>query len=165
MRSNVDKSMLLANVIFPAFSATYFLHLLFPIVGISAILAEVFVFRRRYQALTFFGALIPVLVANVISWIFGVVLSAILPSGLVPKIVKSGDQGVSILSRGPDFGVLVAAAFGLAFVLSILIEYPVWKFLFRKDPLPNLFRTTCIAHVASYSALILITLIGGLIMR
>jgi branched-subunit amino acid ABC-type transport system permease component len=157
--------MLQANVIFPAFSTPYFLHLLFPIAGIAAILAEVFVFRRRYQTFTIFGALSPVLVANVISWIFGIVLSLILPSGLVPKIVKSGDQEVSILSRGPDFGVLVAAAFGVAFVLSIVIEYPVWKFLTRKDPLPNLLRTTCIAHVASYSVLILITLIGGLIMR
>ncbi len=156
--------MLLANVIFPAFSAPYFSQLLFPIAGIAAILTEVFVFRKVYSSLEFFKTLGFVVIANIASWIFGIVLSHFLPSGLAPKIVQAGGQEVSVLSRGDNFGSLVIAAFVLAFILSILIEYPVWRSLGRKMDLPKLFRTTCIAHVASYTVLIITLLVTALIM-
>lgn len=149
----------LANIIFPAFSAPYYSQLLFPIAGIAAILMEVLIFRKRYASLSVFKVVIFALTANIVSWIAGIGLSHFLPSGLVPKMVPAGDRDVSILTTGPNFGSLVALSFGTAFILSILIEYLIWKTLTFRTLLPNLFRTTCIAHIASYLVLILIGVI------
>jgi len=154
----------LANVIFPAFSAPYFSQLFFPVAGIAAILTEVFVFRKIYNSLTFFRALGFVLAANIFSWIAGMVLSNFLPTGLAPRVIQAGENEVSILGRGDNFGTLVIVAFFVAFVLSILIEYPVWRFFGRKIEFPRLFRTVCIAHVASYTVLVITLVLNALVM-
>jgi len=154
--------MLLANVIFPAFSAPYFSQLFFPVAGIAAILTEVFIFRKVYGSLSFSRTLGIVLIANIVSWVAGIVLSNFLPSGLAPRVIQAGENEVSILARGDNFGTLVIAAFFIAFILSILVEYPVWRFFGRKINLPRLFRTVCIAHVASYTVLIITVFLNAL---
>ena len=162
--SIAKKNMLLANVIFPAFSAPYFSQLFFPVAGIAAILTEVFVFRKVYSSLSFYKTLGFVLIANIVSWIAGIILSNFLPSGLAPRVIQAGEKEVSILGRGDDFGTLVIVAFFVALVLSILIEYPVWRFFGRKLDFPRLLRTVCIAHVASYTVLVITLVLHALVM-
>lgn len=148
-----------ANVIFPAFSAPYVAQLLFPIAGIATILTEVWWFRKKYESLEFLPTLLFVAVANVISGAAGFLLSSMLPSGLVPKVIHSGDRPFTTVTQGPNFLPLMIIGFLVALVLSILIEYPIWKWLTRKSLLPNLFANVSLAHVFSYAALILIAAI------
>lgn len=144
----------LANVIFPAFTAPYYSYFFFPLAGIAAVAAEVVILKKRHPALTLTRVFIFTLVANIASWMLGIAISSQLPSGLTPKVIQNGDHEFSTISQGPHFNQLVLAGFGVAFILSILIEYPVWKYLTRRKMLPRLFISICYAHVASYIALI-----------
>ena len=146
--------MIFSNVIFPAFSAPYISFILFPVASILAFVTEIIIFRKRYLGLATRQVVLTALLANIISWIAGVLLSSILPSGLVPKIVDEGEKKASIISAGPNFESLVFTAFAVAFLLSILIEYAVWRWIHREPKLPKLFVSTVLAHVGSYMVLI-----------
>jgi len=145
--------MFFADVIFPAFSAPYLSLLFFPIAALLAISSEIFTFKCRYKSLPLSRTVWITLVANFVSWMIGLLLSLVLPSGLVPKIMRSGFKTIA---PGPHFQVFVICGFIVAFILSIVIEYFVWKRLSKKSPLPSLSVTSFIAHIASYGILILI---------
>lgn len=150
--------MLFANVIFPAFSAPYVSLFLFPIAGIATLVIETVIFKIRHKELSGYRVLGFVIVANIVSWMFGSALSYLLPSGLTTKSVESGGHELTIMTQAPNFGTLVIIAFIVAFFLSILIEFFVWKGLTHKRHLSNLFMTTCLAHIASYVTLTLLFL-------
>jgi len=150
--------MTVANVIFPAFTAPYVSYFLFPVAALAAILGEVLVFKLRCSRLSWKRVINTTLYANLISWIAGVILGAVLPSGLAPQVVGSADRPATIITRGPNFELLMWSGFGVAFCLSILIEYQVWKRFRKEEPLPGLFRTTVLAHITSYLLLIGIAL-------
>ncbi|MDD5260441.1 MAG: hypothetical protein PHD76_01195 [Methylacidiphilales bacterium] len=147
--------MFLADVIFPAFSAPYFADFFFPMAAGLAIASEILVFKFRYKSLlSWFRACWFAILANIVSWIFGLILSLILPSGLVPKVERAGDHPISIITQGPNFTILMICGFILAYLLSICIEYAVWRRLLKSSPLPSLFTTCIIANTVSYCLLV-----------
>jgi hypothetical protein len=112
--------MLLADVIFPAFSAPYLSLLFFPIAALLAISSEIIAFKCRYRSLPISRTVWIALVANLVSWMIGLILSLVLRSGLVPKIMRGGFKTVE---PGPHFQVFVICGFIVAFILSVVIEY------------------------------------------
>lgn len=146
--------MILANVIFPVFTAPYIAFFLFPVAATAAILSEIIVFKKRYQKLSWMRATGVALFANLISWFAGIILGHFLPSGLVPQVTGSGEEQLTRLTLGPNYYLLMWIGFAVAFVLSILIEFYVWKIFQLKSPLSKLFKTTTLAHVTSYALLI-----------
>ena len=146
--------MIFANVIFPAFTAPYVSYLFFPMAATAAILSEIVVFKLRYHELSLIRATGVTLIANLVSWIAGVILGFLLPSGLIPKVVGSGNQQFTTITQGPHFDSLMWIGFAVAFLLSVLIEFYIWKIFQRKSPLPKLLTTTTTAHIVSYALLI-----------
>jgi hypothetical protein len=146
--------MILANVIFPAFTAPYLSFLFFHTAAAAAIMSEILVFKFRHKTLTWGRTVYVALAANITSWIAGVILGLVLPSGLVPKVMGAEGRQFTTITQGPHFDALIWIGFGVAFVLSIQIEYLVWKRCQRRLPLVGLFYTTFIAHIASYALLI-----------
>jgi Ca2+/Na+ antiporter len=143
---------ILANVIFPAFTAPYFSPLLFPVAGIAAIVTEFMCYRRfsSHPERPSFGDIIG---ANLVSWLAGIVIGFFLPSGLVHKAVSSGSG--RILTQGPHFTTYAIIAFFGACILSIFIEGWFLRWSSRREPEPvtGLYRLSAIANVASYIVL------------
>ncbi len=143
---------MLANVIFPAFTAPYFSPMLFPVAGISAIVTEFLCYRRlsTHPSRPSFADIIG---ANLLSWIVGVVIGFFLPSGLMQKAVPSGSG--HILTHGPHFTAYAIIGYFGACVLSILIEGWFLRRSAQRDPVPatGWFRLAAVANVASYIVL------------
>jgi len=153
-REAKDTWMPVANVIFSAFTVPYVSFLLFPVAATAAMVSEIAVFKLRYHQLSWRRSIGVTVAANLVSWFVGIVLGCFLPHGLVPKIQGSGDHPVSILTPGPHFNALMWAGFAVAFLLSIVIEFYVWKWYQKRSPLPKLLATTALAQGASYTLLI-----------
>ncbi len=142
---------ILANVIFPAFTTPYFSPLLFPIAGIAAVVTEFICYRRfsPHPERPSFGDIIG---ANLLSWLAGILISFVLPSGLVPKTLPSGSQTIT---QGPHFTTYAIIAFFVACILSIFIEgwFIRWSARAEPDPVTGIFRLSAVANVASYIVL------------
>jgi hypothetical protein len=147
--------MFFADVIFPAFSAPYVAWCFFPIAALLSMLAEVLVFRFATQQLTWLRAMAGTAQANLASWIFGLLLSLVLPSGLVPRFIRQPD-GHSFQTNGPGprFSLYMVMGFVVAYLLSILIEVRMWRRFTRNDPIPQCLRVCIWANTASYLILI-----------
>jgi hypothetical protein len=147
----MTRSMLLANVIFPAPSAAYFATIFFPLAGVLALTTEFAVFARFQRGvMSRFRILGVVVVVNLFSWSVGLALSFFLPSGLVPKLADAGDRQVSIITQGPHWGTLAILSFFWACLLSIALEYAALRLLRRRRPLENAALCVGLANVASY---------------
>ena len=144
--------MLLANVIFPAFSAPYFAVGVFPIAAFVALASEIGVMGWRHPSFKWKKASGITLLANLFSWMIGVGISLILPSGLVKKPIIDEQGAPEILTSGPNFQMFVLLAFIVALVLSIAVEYAVWRYYCRDDS--KLLASVSIAHLASYVLLV-----------
>ena len=144
-------SPLTADVIFPAFTTPYFSPLLFPIAGIAAIGTEWFCYRRFSTDRQYpkFGDIV---LADLVSWFAGIVITFFLPSGLVEKAVP-GAGGHGTMTTGPHFTVYAIAGFFLACVLSIIIEFWSLRISMDKRPVARLFRLSAIANTAGYIVL------------
>ncbi len=152
--------MIIANVIFPAFTAPYVSVLVFPVAGVAAITTEAYVFYRLNTYLTVGESLKLVLVANIVSGLIGFILAALLPSGLVSQATESGQ---SILTQGPRWGLFAILGYCLAFALSIGIEGLVLKSYGKSIALLHIWRTVAWANTASYAALIGVYLLFAII--
>jgi hypothetical protein len=130
----------LANLIFPAFTAPYIAPLLFPIAGIAAIVAETVVFKLLNWHLGLGRILGLVVLANVASGAVGYLIALVLPSGLV----------------GEPHDVYVILSFVPAWVLSILIEYRVVRAFAQWVTVPRPFSTVAWANTASYLTLFVV---------
>jgi hypothetical protein len=143
---------IIANVIFPAFTAAYFSPLLFPVAGVAAVITEFVCYRRlsSHPARPSFGDIIG---ANLVSWLAGMVIGFVLPSGLVHKAVSSGSG--RILTQGPHFTTYAIIGFFGACILSIFIEFAFLRWSARSEPEPDtgLLRLAAVANVASYIVL------------
>ncbi|MEM9482024.1 MAG: hypothetical protein AAGA58_20420 [Verrucomicrobiota bacterium] len=128
----------------------------FPLAAVGAVAAEIGVMRHRHSEVRWSLIIAIVFVANLLSWFVGDALANWLPSGLEPRIVGSGDRQFETLGPGPDFETYLIAAFAVAFVLSILLEFVVWKA--SQWRIQGLFRSVSIAHLASYAVLIALAL-------
>jgi len=148
----------IANVIFPAFSAPYVSALLFPVAGISVLIAECVIFKLTNRNLTWWKIIALVLGMNIFSTIIGFIISAFLPDGLEPKLVGSGEHEVWISQQGEHWTTLMYIAFPVAYVLSIILEYGVVR-LFKRISISRPFRTVTLANTVSYILLITISYI------
>jgi hypothetical protein len=147
---------LIADVIFPAFQAPYGAPLLFPVAGISAIVVEVVVFWLLNRHLTIGKIVVVVVLANTVSGAVGFSLTAILPSGLVPRLVDAGRHQTHILQPGPRFNTYMILGFVVGFILSVVIEYGVVRLLTGWARLAKPLMTVTLANLASYVALVAI---------
>lgn len=139
-----------ANVIFPAFAAPYVVTVFVPLLVLAVVLTETLVLYFRERSAGFGNALLWVSLANIASWVVGVVLSAtLLPSGLVAG------------NPGPLFETLMWIAIPVALVLSVLIEAGVLLLLARKHIARSPWITMAIANVASYLIVTVVFLWGA----
>ena len=143
---------ILANVIFPAFTAPYFSPLLFPVAGIAAVITE-FVCYRRFSSHLERPSFGDIIGANLLSWLVGMVIGFILPSGLVEKAVPGGSR--QILTSGPHFTTYAIIAFFGACLLSIFIEgwFLRWSSRTEPEPVTGIYRLSAVANVSSYIVL------------
>ncbi len=134
----------LANVIFPAFAAPFFVQFFFPIILATVVLVEVLVCRYHWRELTAMTALLLVCLSNLVSWIVGVmVVSFVFPHGL-----ETGATGRT--GPGNLFEIFLWASLPVAFLLSALIEgYIFWRFR-RKMELSRPFLVSFRANGVSY---------------
>jgi hypothetical protein len=146
---------LLADVIFPAFQAPYVASLLLPVAGISAIVVEIVVFWLLNRHVGVGKIVVLVVAANLVSGLVGFFLAAVLPSGLVPRVVGSVNGRPFRSSQpGPYFETYMALSFFMAFVLSVVIEYAVVWLLLGWAKVVRPFRTVTLANLASYVVLV-----------
>ena len=124
-------------------------RLLFPVAGISAIVAEMIVFKLLNRPLGLAKLLGLVVLANVVSGAFGFLITPLFPTGLVA--VPHGN--ISILDTGPLWGYYVLLSFIPAWAMSIVIEYYVVRALARWVAIPRPFWTVAWANTASYLVL------------
>ena len=150
--------MVIANTIFPAPSTAYLASIFLPLAGLTMLVAECAVYKR-FSAQSLRWIVLATIVANVGSWIAGVVLTEMLPSGYVSQLTESGDR---ILARGPNWSLYVYLSYPLACLLSIVLElglfYPLRKRLRIRRPV----AAVTLANIASYTLLGLLVLVFGL---
>jgi hypothetical protein len=140
----------LADVIFPAFYFAYLARVFYPLVALAGLTTEILIFRRFYPTVSLSRLILLVLAANVVSSALGVALAAVLPSGLNPAYVQSR-MGPA---RAANWSRLASLSWGLAFVVSIAVEFLILRGLTWRQRLPRLGRVVVIANVGSYSVLI-----------
>jgi hypothetical protein len=140
----------LADVIFPAFYFAYIARIFFPVAGIAGLLTEVGVFCVFYRAERVGRLLVLVVVANVTSSALGLALASVLPSGLNPAY----EQSRTGPGRAATWSQLATMSWGVALLVSIVVEYLVLTGMTWKRRLPRLGRTVVVANVASYVVLI-----------
>ena len=145
-------SAILANVIFPAFAPPYFSPIIMPAAGLAALGSEWFCYREFSKNSNRPG-LGEIMLANAVSWLVGVFLIALLPDGIIHR--PAGDGGTVIPSKGPHFAELVVAAFGAAWLLSIIIEFGVLSWTTRRNRIRGLLSASAIANTTSYVLLAL----------
>jgi hypothetical protein len=143
---------LVAEVIIPAFEAPYLAPLLFPLAGLAAIAVEVLVFWLLNKHLSATKIIAIVVAANVTSGVFGFVITAFLPTGLVPKVADA-EKHFNIMEPGPLFRTYLLLSFLAAFVLSVLIEYAVVRRCEEWARTDRPFRTVTLANLAGYATL------------
>lgn len=146
----------IANVIIPAFTVPYAAALLFPVAGISVLIAECTVFKLTNRHMTWWKTFALVLGINIFSTVIGFIISAFLPDGLEPKLMGSGEHQVWISQPGEHWIALMCFAFLVAYVLSILLEYGLIR-LIKRISLNRAFSTVVLANTVSYVALIAIS--------
>jgi hypothetical protein len=142
--------MILADVIFPAPTAAYVASVFFPLAALLALATE-FAVYIYFQGNTSKSLLLALVVGvNVFSWCAGILLSALLPSGLVPQLVEAGDHQVQILTTGPQWNTIAILSFFWACFLSFVFEYGLLLLLRKRLPLQRLALCVAAANIASY---------------
>jgi hypothetical protein len=142
--------MVLADMIFPLFTLPYDMFLGAPLMIVLALLVEGAVFFWMRRPLDPRKIMAGTLGANVLSWMAGMLLFTLLP---LPNIGSYYEMAPN--ARGLHYGAVpVLLAFLVAFVLSVLLEFLVWKLVVRKIPGVMVFVPTVIANAASYLLLL-----------
>jgi hypothetical protein len=144
---------ILANVIFPAFATPYVSAMLFPLAGLAAMTVEVIVLKLLNRDARWTRLTALVVGMNVASGILGFLLAAVLPSGLVPELVGTGEHQANILQPGPHFGLYAILGFITAFIISVLIEYWIVRAARAYVLIAKPFKAIVLANAASYATL------------
>ncbi len=150
----------IADIIMPVFCTPYFLPFALPLAGLAVLATEVAVFKLLNRHLGFGTIIAVVILANVVSTIVGFVIAACLPSGYVTRVVEPGDYRTSPFVPVPLFDTYLYLSFFVAFILSVIIEYPIVRGCLGLAKINRPFVTVLLANVASYVALIVIALIS-----
>jgi hypothetical protein len=110
-----------ANVIFPAFFAPFVAQILVPVAGLMALATEV-IFYRWWTGETRISRLLAmVLTANVVSSTVGMFIASQLPTGYAPAHSTSPHSSW----RAAEWSDYAALAWVLAFVISVVVEWPI----------------------------------------
>ncbi len=142
---------MLANIIFPAPSAAYLVNLFFPLSAALALATEFGVFAYFQRGVMSKSGLLGVVVGvNLFSWFVGILLSFLLPNGLVPKLVGAGEHQVHIFTQGPHWGSIALLSFFWACLLSFALECAALGLFRRRLPFQRLALCVGVANVASY---------------
>jgi hypothetical protein len=142
--------MVFADMIFPLFTLPYDIFLGAPLMIIAALLVEGGVFFWMRPSIGTWRIVAGTLGANALSWVCGMVLFTVLP---LPNIGSYYEMAPN--ARGLHYGPgAVLLSFLVAFVLSVLLEFPVWRLVVRKMPGMKVFVPTVVANVASYLLLL-----------
>ncbi len=140
-----------ANVIFPAFTTPYVSPILFPIAGIAAVVSELYCYRR-FSSVNGIPTLSDVIGANMMSWLVGVLLGQVLPSGLAKKVIGAE---MEILTEGPYFTGYAIIGFFVACLLSVFVEGWFLRFCSRHESelMEGAYGLAGIANLVSYLVL------------
>jgi hypothetical protein len=127
---------MLSNIVFPAFFAPYAISALTPWIGVVALACEFlvfFAFQIRFAA--WWLIVIAFLAGNAVSTVVGVILF-----------------GFVI----PDFPLdrVWLIAFVPAYLLSVVIEYAVYREFSRRRTLTRPFVTSLVSNAASYAVIV-----------
>jgi hypothetical protein len=142
--------MVFADMIFPLFTLPYDIFLGAPLMIVFALLAEGAVFFWMRRPIGLRRIIAGTLGANALSWICGMLLFTFFP---LPNIGSYYEMAPN--ARGLHYGPgPVLLAFLVAFVLSTLLEFPVWRLAVRKTPGTEVFVPTVVANAASYLLLL-----------
>lgn len=133
-----------ANVVFPAFSASYVAPMLFPPALVVVLALETAVLRLRWPAVGAWRAAGLVCYVNAISWLFGVFITGYaFPSGYTVESVGS-------MRRDEDFTLYMCLGFLIAYVLSVVIEGALLASWARKYGAGNPFMVALVGNTYSY---------------
>jgi hypothetical protein len=137
----------LADVIFPAFYTPYIAQIFYPIAAITGLGAEV-VFYRWWSKDDRLGRIIlVVVVANVSSSAVGMLIAAYLPNGYNPGRGRW---------NGPAWRELATVAWVVAFVVSVLIEWPLVLLFRRFLRIRRTFLAVLLANASTYVVLLIV---------
>jgi hypothetical protein len=142
----------IADVIFPAFYTPYVAQAFYPLAAIMALCAEV-IFYRCWSKDTRVGRLIlMVIVVNVVSSAAGMLIASYLPTGYNPAFqsVRGGPW------NGPGWNALATMAWIVAFIISVLVEWPLVLLFGRTVRIPRAFLAVLFANACSYVVLLVI---------
>lgn len=140
-----------ADVIFPAFSAIYVFQVYFPYIIAGVIVIEILAYKRYCPILPTNSAIRLAVVANLVSWFAGIVLTGLLPIGLIPS--HAGRP-----AWGPHFVLFAILGFFVAYVLSVLIEGACLQRAARKHiEIVAPYRMSLYANTVGYAVLALLT--------
>lgn len=140
-----------ADVIFPAFSAIYVFQVYFPYIIASVLVIEILAYKRYCPILPTNTAIRLAIVANLVSWFAGIIITGLLPGGLIPNHAGR-------LSWGPHFVLFAILGFFVAYVLSVLIEGACLQRAARKHiEIVTPYRMSLYANTAGYAVLALLS--------
>ncbi|MCC6677991.1 MAG: hypothetical protein IT436_12680 [Phycisphaerales bacterium] len=143
----------LANIIFPAPSAVYVSTWFVPLATVLALATEYLVYMRVWRGSVSAGRLLAImLVLNICSWIAGLVISEMLPTGLVPRLIDE-KRNLSIIEPGPQWGRLAILGLVVACIVSTAIEYAGFRVIYRRISLRSPLKYVSAANIAGYAVL------------
>ena len=151
----------IADVIFPAFYAPYVIQLLVPVAAIAALASEVAFYRWWSKDQRLGRLIVVVVIANVLSSIIGMVIAYFLPNGYNPAF-PSHSTGPW---HGPEWDQLAEIAWVVAFLVSILVEWPVLVLFRRFIRIPRTFTAAVFANATSYVVLLVVFALSALAHR
>jgi hypothetical protein len=152
---------MIADVILPVFCVPYCLPFVLPLAGFGVLAAEVVAFKLLNRHLGIGTIVGVVILANVVSTIVGFLIAGIaLPSGYVWNVVETGDRPTRAFERGQLFDTYLYLSFFVAFVLSVVIEYPIVRACAGWAKVDRPLMTVVLANVASYITLAVVALIS-----
>jgi hypothetical protein len=91
------------------------------------------------------------LVGNALSTTAGILLAGILPSGVEP--------GSDWAEPGPDFGLYAILAFPVSYLLSVIIEAPIFQLCVRNVSAKRIWTAVSVANALGYLVLVAVFLL------
>ena len=142
----------IADVIFPAFYTPYIAQIFYPLAAIAALCAEVIFYRWWSKDNRVGRIVLVVVVVNIVSSAAGMLTASFLPTGYNPAFQSAGRGTWS----GPGWSALATAAWVVAFIVSVLIEWPLVLLFRRLVRIPRAFVAVLFANAISYIVLLAI---------
>jgi hypothetical protein len=142
----------IADVIFPAFYTPYVTQIFFPLAAIMALCTEAIFYKWWCKEASVGRIVVVVLVVNIASSAAGMLIASYLPTGYNPAFQSARSGPWS----GPGWNALATLAWIVAFIVSVLIEWPLVLLFRRMVRIPRAFLAVLFANACSYVVLLVI---------